>query len=508
MIVKREQDAILDYLKDASNMPGGSAAMVFFPESEPEVVLALEACRREGLTATISGAGTGLAGGRVPFGGAVIATSRMNRIITIEPDRLRATVEPGVILGELQAEVERLGLFYPPDPTERNCFVGGTVATNSSGARTFKYGPTRSYIERLRVVLADGDILHLRRGETIADGDRMKLVTESGREIAFDLPRYRMPATKHAAGYYVHPDMDAIDLFIGSEGTLGVVTEIEVRLLPMPEKLFSGVIFFADEAHTLDFVEEARERSRSARAAATTGATEADAIEARAIEAHAIEARAIEYIDANALEMVREKFPSIPAGAAGGAIWFEQETTEENEEAKLGAWYDLIVKHAGLADDSWFAIGSEDQQRMRRFRHAVPEAVYEYITEHGQTKIGTDMAVPDAAFRELLAFYRAQFAEHGLKNVTYGHIGNSHLHANLFAQGAEELARARELYNRLVEKALSLGGTISAEHGVGKLKKGYLVKLYGEEGIEAMRAMKRALDPEGIIGVGTMFDGG
>jgi D-lactate dehydrogenase (cytochrome) len=254
-----------------------------------------------------------------------------------------------------------------------------------------------------------------------------------------------------------------------------------VRLLPLPEKLFSGVIFFSEESSMLDFVEEARERPGEG-------------------------ARAIEYLDANSLEMIREKFPTIPEGAAGGAIWFEQETTEETEEALLGAWYEMIVKHNALADDSWFAIGIEDQRKMRSFRHAIPEAVYEYISEHGQTKLGTDMAVPDQHFRELLAFYRKQFAAHGVKNVTYGHIGNSHLHANIFADGDEQRALAKQVYNSLVDKALELGGTISAEHGVGKLKKAYLVKMYGEEAIEAMRRMKRELDPEGRLGKGTMFD--
>jgi D-lactate dehydrogenase (cytochrome) len=491
MIVKQEQDAILDYLKDASNMPGGSAERVYIPESEAEVARALAECRSLGLQVTIAGAGTGLAGARVPFGGAVIATSKLNNIIEIDPTRLRATVQPGVILGEFQAEVERHGVFYPPDPTERNCFLGGTVATNSSGARTFKYGPTRDYIERLRILLADGDLLELVRGRTHADGRHLSLITESGRGIEIDLPGYTMPATKHAAGYYVRDGMDAIDLFIGSEGTLGIVTEIEVRLLPLPEALFSGVVFFPEESLTLDFVDEARERSRRKR--------RGDA------EPGEIEARAIEYIDANALEMVRGKFPSIPELVAGGAIWFEQETTSATEEALLGAWYDMIVRHGALADDSWFAIGGEDQQRMRRFRHAIPEAVYEYITEHGQTKIGTDMAVPDEAFRELLAFYREEFAAKKVRNVIYGHIGNCHLHANIFADAGEELTQARALYDRLVDKAIDLGGTISAEHGVGKLKKRYLTKLYGEEGVAAMRAVKQALDPMGILGTGTMM---
>jgi D-lactate dehydrogenase (cytochrome) len=159
-----------------------------------------------------------------------------------------------------------------------------------------------------------------------------------------------------------------------------------------------------------------------------------------------------------------------------------------------------------LADDSWFAIGLEDQKRMRAFRHAIPEAVYESITEGGQTKIGTDMAVPDDRFAELLAFYRAGLAASGLRNVIYGHAGNCHLHVNLFAGGQEEYATARALYDTFVTKALALGGTISAEHGVGKLKKAYLERMFGAEGIAQMRRVKHALDPHAIIGRGTMFD--
>jgi D-lactate dehydrogenase (cytochrome) len=165
-----------------------------------------------------------------------------------------------------------------------------------------------------------------------------------------------------------------------------------------------------------------------------------------------------------------------------------------------------MLKHGALSDESWFAIGVEDQKRMREFRHAVPAAVYEYISEHDQTKLGTDMAVPDGRLRELLGYYRKEFAEHSLRNIIYGHIGNNHLHANLFTRGAEEFAAAREVYFRLVEKALELGGTISAEHGVGKIKKRYLVRMYGEEGIDEMRRVKQVLDPRGILGRGTMFD--
>lgn len=489
MIVKKEQDEIAGFLHDASNIPGGAAERVCLAETAEEVAALLAECTRTGTPLTVSGAGTGLAGGRVPMGGSVLATARMSRILSIEPDTMRTAVEPGVMLGDLQAEVERRGMLYPPDPTERGCSIGGTIATNASGARTFRYGPTRDYIEALDVVLPTGETLELVRGEQHAMGRDLELRTREGRTIDIELPAYTMPAVKHAAGYFAAPGMDAIDLFIGSEGTLGVVTRAELRLIPLPERLVAGVVFFTEESSTISFVEAVRARSFATRAGEP-----------------GIDARALEFIDASALRFIRDRYPTIPRSADGGAIWFEQEVSDETEEALLAGWYELMLDHGALVDDSWFAIGTEDQRRMRELRHAVPSAVYEFIAEHGVAKIGTDMAVPNGRLAELLAFYRAEFSRTGLRNVTWGHIGNNHLHANVLAHGPEEYLLGRELYDRFVEKALELGGTVSAEHGIGKLKKGYLEKMFGAEGIAAMRRVKRALDPAGILGPGTMFD--
>jgi D-lactate dehydrogenase (cytochrome) len=489
MIVKEEQDAIAGFLRDASNMPGGAADRVCIVESADEVATLLAECTRSATPVTIAGAGTGLSGARVPMGGTVLSTARLNRILAIDSTTMRASVEPGVMLGDLQTEVERLGLLYPPDPTERTCSIGGTIATNASGARTFRYGPTRNYVEAIDVVLATGERLALVRGENEAVGNLLTLRTTDGREIQLELPTYTMPSIKHAAGYYAAPGMDAIDLFIGSEGTLGVVTRAVLRLIPMPERIVSGVVFFAEEASTIAFVEEARSRSIATRAGATS-----------------VDARALEFFDGAALNFVRDKYPSIPESAIGGAIWFEQEVTDETEERLLAEWYELMQAHEALVDDSWFAIGTEDQRRMRELRHAVPSAVYEYIAEHGVAKIGTDMAVPDGRLAELLAFYREEFERTGLKNLTWGHIGNNHLHANVLADGPEEYRLGRELYGRFIDKTLELGGTVSAEHGIGKLKKEYLRRMFGAEGIESMRRIKQALDPAGILGVGTMFD--
>ncbi len=491
MIVRTDPDAIALYLSDASNMPGGNATAVYVPESDRDVVELLARASVERMRLTVSGTGTGLVGGRVPFGGAVLSTERMRSILAIDVDRRRVLVEPGVVLAELQDTLEARSLLYPPDPTERSASIGGTIATNASGARTFHYGPTRSHVTWLRVVLADGHHLELRRGEQRADGRRLELRTVEGRRIVAEIPSITMPScSKHAAGYFVREDMDPIDLFIGSEGTLGVVTGIELAVIDLPEHLFSGVVFFRDESSMLAFVAEAREASMRHRADGTG----------------VIDARALEFIDADALELIRPTVANIPAQAGGGAIWFEQETTPEDEEAVLAGWSDLIDRNSSLLEQSWFAIGAEDQRRMREFRHAVPEAVYAYLTEHGQTKIGTDMAVPHERFEELFRYYRKSFGDHGLRTVVYGHIGNAHLHANILVGSEAERRTALEVYARLVDEALAMGGTLSAEHGVGKLKRAYLLKMYGRDGVEQMRRLRRAFDPEGILGAGTMFD--
>src|SRR5829696_4941470 len=210
MQTKTNPEEIESFLSDASFMRDGYAERVVLPESVEEVSEILANADRDRVPVTVSGAGTGTVGGRVAFGGIVLATDKLNRIKNIvhEEHGGFAVVDAGVILSDLQRAVDQEGLLYPPDPTERGCFVGGTVATNASGARTFKYGPTRNYIRRLKVVLASGEVLDLRRGEVRADANRKIRIGES---IELTLPDYRMPATrKNASGYFIAPEMDAI----------------------------------------------------------------------------------------------------------------------------------------------------------------------------------------------------------------------------------------------------------------------------------------------------------
>jgi D-lactate dehydrogenase (cytochrome) len=513
-------------------MRGGSASSVCFPESAEEISEILKQATEEKTPVTISGAGTGTVGGRVPFGGIVISTERLNRIIKIESHNtphsaLRTphsfgVAEAGVILGDYQKAADAKGLLYPPDPTEWSCYLGGTVATNASGARTFKYGATRNYIRRLQIVLATGEILNLKRGEVFAKGRNLQLPLPKGKKIEAQLPSYQMPRVrKHASGYFIDDNMDAIDLFIGSEGTLGVITEIETDLIPKPEGVLAGVVFFENENNLLGFVREAREKSLTTRpcddatarektarqrdkATAREGKNQIAQSLSHSVTQSQIAARALEFFDKESLEFLRTKYELVPANATG-AIFFEQEITEETEESLTEQWLELIERNNALVDDSWFAVNEKDRQKIRAFRHQMPVLMNEWFSRYNQRKVSTDMAVPDEEFAAMLKFYQDSLRDCGLRYVIFGHIGDNHVHVNILPRNDDEGTKAREIYKTFIERAVSVGGTISAEHGIGKLKRDYLRVMYGDEHLKEMAELKKAFDPACILGRGNMF---
>ncbi len=503
MQVKTQTDDLQNYLTDASNMQGGYAERLFVPESAEDVAAVLREASASGVPVTISGARTGTVGGAIPFGGYVISLERLNKIKSIDRSTMTAVVEPGVVLADFTKAVEAEGLFYPPDPTEWSCQIGGTVATNASGARSFKYGATREFVNGLTVVLADGEILRLKRGEGFSDENGLvELTTESGRVVQAKIPTYTRPnVRKNVSGYFNETPVDAIDLFIGSEGTLGVITEIELRLLAKPEGFFSGIVFFNNEAALLSFVDEAKANSFASRSFG-----EASAARSRQDAGVPVDASLIEYFDDRALKFISEKFPETPSDAAG-AIFFEQETTAENEDALLESWNEMLEKHSADLERSWFTTNEQDREKMRAFRHALPVSVNERVVRNKQKKIGTDMAVPDGNFAGFLKFYKDTLDASGIDYVIFGHIGDCHLHANLLPKDDAEATCSRHLYGRFVAQAIMLGGTVSAEHGIGKLKAKYLYVMMGERYLNEMAELKRAFDTKGILGRGNMFDG-
>jgi len=444
------------YLEDASGFRGHAERLIV-PGDETGLIAALSEATSAGIAVSIAGAGTGVTGGRVPLGGWVVSLERFTRL---EVGRGSARVGAGVLLRDLHAAAQSTGQFYPPDPTETGASLGGTIATNASGSRSFKYGASRRWVERLRVILADGRVMEVGRGD----------------RIDFDPGTIPLPnVTKNTAGYLLLPGMDWVDLFTGSEGTLGVVTEAQVRLLPAPAAVLAGVLFFGNDESALDAIEKW-----------SAGATP----------------RMLEYFDAPSLKLLHQRFPEIPA-AAQAAILFEQELQSEDDPA-LDDWSARIEASHALGE-SWIAVSAADRERFRVFRHALPELVNDTVRRSGVLKMNTDYAVPLARNREMLAYYRRRLEqEFPERYVIFGHIGDAHVHVNLFSSPDNPHA-ATDLILEFARKAVELGGTVSAEHGLGRRKAHLLRIQYAPEHIAAMRAVKHRLDPQNILGRGVLF---
>lgn len=489
MITKTEQSEIQNFLVDASNYKG-KCEEVYFPESKNDVVEIFQLANSTNKRITISGNRTGLTGGCVPVDGILISTDKLNKIIEINETQKYAIVQPGVLLRDFITQVEEKILYYPPDPTEKDCYIGGTVANNASGAKTFKYGPTRNFVIGLEIILPNGEEVYLERGKQFANGYNLQLQSKNGSLVNLTLPNYKMPETKHAAGYFVNENMDAIDLFIGAEGTLGFITEIKLKLLNKPENILSSVIFFNSENDALKFVELAREVSYKNRKNSISDN---------------IDALALEYFDGNSLKFLYEEYPNISHNAKA-AVWFEQEFSLENEELVFNKWIELIEKCNGDIESAWFANNEKDRKQFGEFRHAVSWKVNEYISRNNILKVGTDIAVPDEKFNEFYHFAKKIVAESNIDQIAYGHFGNSHLHLNMLPKNESEYKSAKEIYSLLCKKAAEFNGTISAEHGIGKLKRDYLKLMFTENEIRQMANLKKQLDPKLILNIGNIID--
>ncbi|MDO8681862.1 MAG: FAD-binding oxidoreductase [Armatimonadota bacterium] len=493
-LIRPWSDEYTDYLRDESRRVG-TADFIAFPATEAEVIEVINEARARGVAITTQGARTGLVAGAVPYGGLVLNLSRMNKIGEIGNDDSghSLTVQPGATLADIRKVVEAQGLFFPPDPTETSCSIGGMAAANASGALTFSYGSTRNWVQSLRMALSDGSMLSLARGESHASGRSFSLATEDGRVISGQLPSYTQPNVKSAAGYFVADDMDMLALFIGMEGTLGVVTEIELRLIPKPKAINGLTIFLPSEEAALKFVRFAR------------------GIASRPV--------AIEYFNHDALNLLRGMKSDNPAFVeipvlkphyhTAVYIEFHGDSDEALEEAVMQVM-DAIMEIGGSDEDTWYAVNSRELEPLKAFRHATPEAVNLLIDERKRsnpdlTKLGTDMSVPDDSLEAAMDMYNAGLKENGLESVIFGHIGNNHVHVNILPRDMEEYERGKSLYLSWAKRVVEMGGSVSAEHGIGKLKAPFLKMMYNDEDIEQMRELKMLFDPDGRLNPGNLF---
>jgi D-lactate dehydrogenase (cytochrome) len=522
------------YLSDASGRVGEASAL-FRPESEAELAAVLARAASRGETVTVVAAQTSTTASSVPCGGWLLSTEKFTRFLEVDGRQRRARAEAGILLGSFQERLEAEGWLYPPDPTSRHeCTLGASVACNASGARSLRYGATRAWVCRLRLVLTTGEVLDLGRGQvTSGAASHFEVVHAGGGVTRVPVPRHREPGgVKHAAGYKSGPDLDMIDLFIGSEGTLGVVSEVEVELAALPGSVLCLLAFFPDEDSALELVERSRRLGRTTRE---------------------VSPRCLEWFDRAALEIIGRRTPGIAIpDDARVAIYVEQECGREGEAVSLGEdelierWAELLSSCGVLEPEIGgvlVARTAAQVERLHRARHAVPEDVNDTAVRNGMPKLGTDLSVPDARLREMLELYRrasrdprglldseevrALFGELGrpppadpssddpawdsaglpaeLHTVTFGHVGDNHLHVNFLPESAPALALARSAYDHLTRAAIAVGGSPSAEHGIGKIKHAALCQLVGDEGVAQMRAVKRALDPAGCLGRGNLF---
>ncbi len=499
-------EIVSKYLKDESSALLGYAERVYFPKSSPEISEVLKEAANAGVKITASGAGSSVTGARVPrCGGWVLSMEKFRRVSTdslggsyaelkgrnasigISTDARRALVPPGLSLLEISEMLAPLGLVYPPDPTESSAMLGGTAATNASGARTYKYGPTRNWIAGAEIIIPGGEILHLHRKRECINGRRI-LVPEIGIDTEFPAS-YPCLDIKNAAGLYLRENMDLIDLFVGCEGILGIFGEIEIKLLAAPKNIFTCVFFFQEADASLDFVD-------------------------RLIDGTAgVQPLCIEFFDGKSLDFMRSAHPSIPSRQSAALLLeIEYDRPSQHNPYPYPLEIERLAKTAGMSGSSrnWAAVG-RDVLKMKAFRHSLPESVNSYVKTRAG-KLGTDMAVPRKSFRQ---FFKACSAAEdcGVKTVCFGHIGNSHLHLNFLPENKEELEKAKAKYLDLAELAVSLGGTISAEHGVGKKtvrsRSGetipYLELMLGKENMQAIRNIKSAFDPACILNPGNMI---
>jgi D-lactate dehydrogenase (cytochrome) len=466
MLIKKDQNSIKSYFEDSSNLKGGHADSVVIPENIDELSEFVKKANRDKLPITVSGGGTSTTGSRIPFGGVVVSLEKFNKIIDVSGKNMCAVAESGVLVEDFKSACEQRGLFYASHPTEKLAFLGGTISTNASGARSFRYGPTRKQVKRLKMVLATGLIFEIERGD--------KILTRKSPIIP--LPTYKIPKVKNSAGYFAGEGTDYIDLFIGQEGTLSIITEAELSLSAMPYKIFSSFVFFKDSKDAWSFASEARRSS----------------------------ALSIEYFDANALRLLKAMEPNVP-GYAKSAIFFEQELTERGEGPIVDGWLKTIVKHNASLDDTWAAMTAEKCEKFNKLRYSIPESINEIVRHTGMRRLSTDIAVPEDKLPEMINFYVNTLTVCGIEHVIFGHIGECHLHVNLLPKNEIEHKRSKEICLSFIRKGVSLGGTASAEHGIGKTRREYLEEMYGKQGIIEMARIKRALDPNWILGLDNIF---
>ena len=441
--VRVDAEALSVYGADALKR-GHPPDVAVLPADTAEVAAVVRACVEHGTPFVPRGAGTGYTGGAVPVrGGVVISLERMNRILEIDEDNLLAVVEPNVVNGDLQAAVEKVGLFYPPDPASlKTSVIGGNVAECAGGPRAFKYGTTKQYVLGLQAVLPNGDII------------------ETGGKVV-----------KNVVGY------DLTHLLVGSEGTLAIITRIVLRLVPLPPS------------------------RATLRATFPTIAAAAQAV-SNVIKARVVPA-AVELVDGDSLEAVAAYLKGERLAPAGtGALLLLEVDGIAEAVAEEGRRCEQACRAAG-ATEILRARDEAEREELWRVRRELSFSL-KTITP---IKFNHDVVVPKGRIPQLFALVGRLKRDYRLRIPCFGHAGDGNIHVNIMVMPGDddEMRRAHEAERVLFEGVVALEGAISGEHGIGFMKAKYLPIELDEATIDAMKRVKRAFDPDGLLNPGKIF---
>jgi glycolate oxidase len=430
-----------EYGRDESDLAARPPDVAVLVESAEEIRSIFAIATRHRVPVVPVAARTGKSGGILAVeGGIAVSVERMSRILEISPEDLVARVEPGVVTGRLQAEVEAHGLFYPPDPNSLDmCTIGGNVAENAGGPRALRYGVTREYVLGLTVVVPTGEILKLGR-----------------RSI------------KGVAGY------DLTGLFVGSEGTLGIVTEITLKLLPRPRHVSTALVVF--------------------------GSVDTAARAVSRVLAQGVIPRCLELLDDVSLAAAAKTTPFRFPSGAGAALLVE--TDGNDEEAVFGEIVRVAELVQGDAAGEVIVAQNEAQRRdiweTRRYLSVNLKALH-------PKKLSEDVAVPRSKIPAMIARAKEIGAARGLAVATYGHAGDGNLHCNVLFDREDERPAVDAAVAEILRAAVDLGGTITGEHGVGLSKRDFLEYEQGRELVALQRRLKAFFDPSGILNPGKIF---
>jgi D-lactate dehydrogenase (cytochrome) len=489
--------SVTDLLHDESQLAASAVASVAEPSSVDELRQVLRWHADHGHAVTVSGARTGVTGGAVPDAGThLVSVARLKGVtaIDLEAEPATITVRAGTTLRELQAEIASRapGWSLPLDPTETSASVGGMVATNAAGSRAYRFGATRDWVTGLTVELVSGRTLTLRRGVDRADGEEVAL-EDGGSTRTAHLHAIPKPRTKNAIGYGFVSGGDIVDLFVGSEGTLGVVSNVTFRLMRAGEPRLMFLHCLATPAQAFRLVDAIRPDP-------------------------SLRTTALEFLDPRSHELAREtgkpEVMRVLAHAPAGSCSLFAEFGYD-DDAGLEATIERVLEHvAEVGGDAEAGLAGVDDQVRRdilAFRHAVPERINATIAQRRERhpalhKIATDMAVENQDLGWVYDLYSTTLTGAGLDHAIFGHVGNNHFHVNILPRDEGELQRAKTIYGEFARALVARGGCVAAEHGIGRIKKHLLPVQYGEAVLDVMRAAKRWLDPEWRLNRGVLFE--